>query len=116
MQVLGGAVQSAGTAGLQYDIQHGRDFTAAGFFESVGWGAASGAIGGALGGVGGVLGAIPGLSILTDQLKDFSPLAKFGVGVLMNGVTGAESSAVTTVLSNVANHQPWDKGLLESTL
>ena len=108
MQVLAGGIESVGTSGLQYDIEHGRDFTAGAFFEAVGWGAASGAIGGALG-------AIPGLPMFAEELESFSALAKLGISIGVNGVAGAESSAVTTVLSNVVDHQPWYKGLLEAT-
>ena len=108
IQVAAGAIESAGTSGLQYDIQNGRNFTAGGFFEAVGWGAASGAIGG-------VLGGIPGLSMFAEQIENFSALAKFGISVAVNGVAGAESAAITTVLANVVDHQPWYKGLLEST-
>ena len=98
IQVLGGTVQGAGTSGLQYDIQHNRDFTVAGFFESVGWGAAGGALG-----AGFAQGPVLGFGI-----------TKFGAIVVINGIAGAASAGVTTILANVADHQPWYQGVLES--
>jgi len=71
-----------GTSGLQYDIKNGRTFTAAGFFEAVGWGMASGAIGGVLGGV-------PGMPVLEDAMNGLSQLlAKSGIslGLAKSGI------------------------------
>jgi RHS repeat-associated protein len=108
IQVLSGTVQGAGTSGLQYDIQYNRDFTVAGFFESVGWGAAGGALGAGL-----VQGPLVGFGAAINEL---SSLAKFGAIVGINGVAGAASSGVTSILANVAAHEPWYQGVWESTV
>jgi RHS repeat-associated protein len=102
VQVLAGTVQGAGTSGLQYDIQHNRDFTVGGFFESVGWGAVGGALGA------GFAGPLAGFSASIEAL---GKLTQFGITVGVNGVAGAASSAVTSMLSNLADHQPWDQGV-----
>jgi hypothetical protein len=98
IQVLGGAVRGAGASGLRYEIQHNRDFTVSGFFESVGWGAAGGALGAAGGGG------------LTSGLGIKSLLAK----VIIGGIAGTTSAGITASLSNVAAHKTWDQGLLLS--
>jgi len=74
--------------------------------------------------VGGVLGGVPGMPVLEDAMSGMSQLraksgmslglAKSGINVLVQGLAGGASD-VTTVLSNVAAHQPWYSGLLEST-
>jgi hypothetical protein len=116
-QAVIGAVQGAGASGLQYDIEDGRTFTAAGFFEAIGWGAAGGALGGALGGV-------PGMPAVDDLLSDTlsegvssavgRQLVKSTISVLAQGVAGATSSGLTAILSNVATHHPWHAGLGEA--
>ncbi len=106
IQVLAGTVQGAGTSGLQYDIQHNRDFTVAGFFESVGWGAAGGVLG-----AGFAQGPLVGFEEAIDEL---GALTQFGITVGVNGVAGAASSGVTSILSNLADHQPWYEGVLMS--
>ncbi len=61
-----GAISGAGTGGLVYDIQHGRDFTAKGFFSAMGLGALGGAIGGGFSGLAtmpATLGLSQGMSI-----------------------------------------------------
>jgi large repetitive protein len=98
IQVLGGAVRGAGASGMRYEIQHNRDFTVSGFFESVGWGAAGGALGAAGGGA------------LTSGLGIKSLLAK----VIIGGIAGTTSAGVTASLSNVAAHKTWDQGVLMS--
>jgi hypothetical protein len=108
IQVAASTVQSVGTSGLQYDIENGRDFTAAGFFESLGWGALSGALGGALG-------QIPGLGEAAEMLGA-GALAKFGINMVENGVEGAGVAAFTQESTNIAHHDPWYQGLLEATL
>lgn len=98
IQVLGGAVRGAGASGLKYDIQHNRDFTVSGFFESMGWGAAGGALGAAAGGA-----VTSGFGIQSLVLK-----------AVINGVAGSVSAGVTNSLSNVAAHKTWYQGLLMS--
>lgn len=113
LQAVIGMVEGVGTSGLQYDIQNGRTFTFKDFFENVGWGALSGA-------VGGVLGGIPGMPALQGAMNSLRPLAQFGINVAAQGVAGAVASDVTQILSNVTATGPdrpaWYSGLLESTL
>ena len=112
MNVLGSTLSSAGTSGLSYDIQHGRDFTAKGFFEAVGIGAATGFASGAVGGA-----LTPLADSLTAGMTGVSgALAKAGVAAGKGAITGALSSDVKTVLTNVSQHQPWYQGLLKATL
>jgi RHS repeat-associated protein len=106
IQVLAGTVQGAGASGLQYDIQHNRDFTVAGFFESVGWGAAGGAIG-----AGFAQAPLMGFGAAINELRALTQVA---INVAVNGVAGAASSGVTAILSNLADHHPWYEGVLMS--
>jgi RHS repeat-associated protein len=106
IQVLAGTVQGAGTSGLQYDIQHNRDFTVAGFFESVGWGAVGGVLG-----AGFAQGPLVGFEAEIGELR---ALTQVGISVGVNGVAGAASSGVTSILANLADHQPWYEGVLMS--
>jgi hypothetical protein len=104
-------LSGAGTSGLQYDIQHGRDFTAKGFFEAMGIGAASGFVSGAVGGVGGLA-----AKSLTAGIEGGAGVAaRIGAQAVVKGVSGALSSDVTTVLTNVSQHQPWYQGLAKSS-
>lgn len=108
IQVLNSTIQGAGTSGLQYDIQNNRDFTVVGFFESVGWGAAGGALGAGL-----AQGPLIGFGAAIDELGS---VAKIGAIAAINGVAGADSSVVTSILANVAAHEPWYEGVWESTV
>ncbi len=108
----GSALWSAGTSGLEYDIQHGRDFTAKGFAAAVGLGALSGAIfGGAKG-------------LLTAPASMASVSARFGLGkagrsvymVLASGAAGAVSSDVSTLLTNYSQGNSLSSGLIKSTV
>ena len=112
VNVAGSTISGAGTSGLSYDIQHGRDFTAKGFFEAVGIGAASGFVSGAAGGVGGL--AAKGLTAGIEGGAGVA--ARVGAMALAKGLSGALSSDVSTVLTNVAQHQPWYQGLAKSTV
>jgi hypothetical protein len=105
IQVLAGTVQGAGTSGLQYDIQHGRDFTAGGFFESVGWGALGGALSGGITG-------LPSVSSLTTGV---SAGGKFILNVAVNALAGGASAAFTNTMQNLADHNPWYQGLAAAT-
>ena len=96
--LVAGSVTGFGESGLQYDIQHGRHFTAAGFFEAAGWGALGGALSGGF----------------SPALKGVSTAVSIGVNVAFNGVTGAASNGVTAVLANVADGKKWDDGLAMS--
>ena len=97
---------------MSYDIQHGRDFTAKGFFEAMGIGAASGFVSGAVGGA-----LNPLSSTLTDGLTGASGvLARAAAGATTGALSSVISSDLKTVLTNVAQHQPWYQGLLKSTL
>ncbi|MFL6292600.1 MAG: RHS repeat-associated core domain-containing protein [Thermoanaerobaculia bacterium] len=106
VNVLGSTLSGAGTSGLQYDIQHGRDFTAQGFFEAMGIGAASGFVSGV---------ASAGLTSATSGLAT-SVLGKIATKAAIGGVSGLLSSDVSTVLTNVAQHQSWDQGLAKSSI
>jgi RHS repeat-associated protein len=112
VNVAGSTLFSAGTSGLKYDIQHGRDFTAKGFFEAVGIGAASGFVYGLTGGLGGL--AAKGLTAGIEGGAGIA--ARIGTMALAKGVAGALSSDVSTLLTNVAQHQPWYQGLAKSTV
>lgn len=98
--ITGSTLTSAGTSGLTYDIQHGRDFTAKGFFEAVGIGAASGFASGAIGGA---------LSPLTAGLKNLTgiggALARAAGGAATGAAGSALSSDLKTVLTNLAQHE-----------
>lgn len=100
IQGASGGLTGAGTSGLQYDIQHGRDFTAAGFFEAMGIGAASGV-------VSGVLGGLPGM----PAAQGLGSAARIGATLAAKGLAGGISSDVSQLLTNAAQHQPWSQGL-----
>ena len=112
VNVAGSTLSGAGTSGLQYDIQHGRDFTAKGFFEAVGIGAASGFVSGAVGGVGGL--AAGGLTAGIEGGAGVA--ARIGSKALVGAVSGTLSADVSTVLTNVAQHQPWYQGLAKASV
>ena len=110
--IAGSTLTGAGTSGLSYDIQHGRDFTAKGFFEAVGIGAASGFVSGAAGAAGDVATAAGGLA---DVEGAAGVAARIGAKSLSGAIGGALSSDVSTVLTNASRHQPWYQGLAKST-
>ncbi len=110
--VGGSALWSAGSSGLKYDIQHGRDFTAKGFAAAVGLGAITGAVSG---GVKGMLTMPVSMASVSERFG----LGKAGVAVykvLASGVAGAVSSDVSTVLTNYAQGNSLSSGLLSSTV
>lgn len=112
VNTLGSSIMGAGISGLQYDINHGRDFTAKGFFEAMGIGAASGLISGGLGGAGAL-----GVKGLTAGIEGgLGVAARMGGMALVKGAVGVLSSDVSTILTNVAAHQPWYQGLAESSI
>ncbi|EPX58417.1 Insecticidal toxin complex protein TcaC [Cystobacter fuscus DSM 2262] len=111
LNVAGSTLSSAGMSGLKYDVQHGRDFTAKGFFEAMGIGAAAGFASGVVGGVGGH--ATSGLS---GKKGRSGIAARIGAKAAVGGVSGAVSGDVTTILTNVQQHQPWYQGLAKSTV
>lgn len=118
--VFSGTLVGAGLSGLQYDVTHGRDFTAAGFFTAVGWGALSGAAGGlASGGVtalGNVARGAMELGTLQGSLSYGAILARIGTKAALGAVSGAISSDVSTIVTNLTSSQPWYQGLGTSTL
>lgn len=109
-QVAGSTLSGAGSSGLSYDIQHGRDFTAKGFFEAMGIGAVSGFVSGGLGQA-----LSPVSSALTTTLGG-SLGAKVFSGALTGAISGAITGDVTTILTNLSQHEPWYQGLGKSTL
>ena len=87
------AITGAGTSGLSYDIQHGRDFTAKGFFQAMGMGALTGFISGGIGG----LASMPASVGLTQGMS-------IGGGILFRTVTqsvaGMVGSDVSALISD----------------
>jgi hypothetical protein len=80
--MTGGALSGAGTSGLMYDIDHGRDFTAEGFFQAMGVGAFTGMVGGALGGLGSMpasVGLTQGMSVTASLLTRLGMRAALGM-------------------------------------
>ncbi|WP_193727860.1 RHS repeat domain-containing protein [Paraburkholderia franconis] len=77
------AISGAGTSGLQYDIQHGRDFTAKGFFEAMGVGALTGFASGGIGG----LATMPATVGLSQGMSQTA-------GVLFRALTKATASMI----------------------
>ena len=104
LQAASSAMTGGAGSGLSYDIENGRSFTAKGFFEAIGIGAATGALSGALGGLGSLpaLGSVPVLG---------SGVGSFALNVGAQAVAGGISSGVQQILTNVADHQPWSEGL-----
>ncbi|PTL75565.1 RHS repeat-associated core domain-containing protein [Vitiosangium sp. GDMCC 1.1324] len=111
LNVAGNTLTSAGISGLQYDVQHGRDFTAKGFFEAMGIGAAAGFASGVVSGIGGH--ATGGLSSKKGRA---GIAARIGAEATVGGVSSAVSNDVTTILTNVQQHQPWYQGIAKSTI
>ncbi|KRE95030.1 hypothetical protein ASG87_17290 [Frateuria sp. Soil773] len=92
------AITSAGTSGLQYDIQHGRDFTAKGFFEAMGVGALSGFASGGIGGLAGMPATV-GLS------KGMSTLGAIAFRSATKAVAGMVGKDVATLLTDAVTGQ-----------
>jgi hypothetical protein len=95
---VGNLLQGISSSGLHYDIGTRRTFTAAGYFEALGWGALSAALGGF---------ASPNTAALSLPTQGL-------IGGAWGALTGAGSSAVTTMLSNADHHQQWNAGLVPS--
>lgn len=117
--VFSGTLVGAGLSGLQYDVTHGRDFTAAGFFSAVGIGALSGAAGGlASGGIsalGNVARGAMELSSLQGSTSYGAIFARIGTKAALSAVSGAASSDVSKIVTNLVGHQPWYQGLGQAT-
>lgn len=110
--VAGSTLMSGGYNGLTYDLAHGRDFTACGLLEAAGIGAATAFVGGV---ASGGLGVASGM--LTEGMSGASGLAARTAAGAVNGmISGALKADVKTILTNMAQHQPWYQGLLRSTL
>lgn len=118
--VFSGVAMGAGLSGLQYDVTHGRDFTAGGFFAAVGIGALAGAAGGlASGGVAAIGNVARGameLGTLQGSLSYGAIFARVGTKAALGVVTGIVSSDVNKVVTNLFAQQPWYQGLGMSTL
>jgi large repetitive protein len=104
LQTATGAVNGGAESGLSYDIENGRNFTAKGFFEAVGIGAATGALSGAVGG----LGSLPALGSVPIVGSGFGA---FALNVGTQAAAGGVSSGLEQILTNIADHQPWSEGL-----
>ncbi|WP_168790570.1 RHS repeat domain-containing protein [Paraburkholderia aromaticivorans] len=91
--MTGGWFSGAGTGGLMYDIEHGRDFTAAGFFEAMGVGAITGLAGGGIGG----LASMPAAVGLTQGM---GAAANVLTRVLMRAALGMIGTDVATLLTD----------------
>ncbi|MDT7950753.1 MAG: RHS repeat-associated core domain-containing protein [Acetobacteraceae bacterium] len=103
VRMLGGAASGATTggaqAGLQYDIQHGRDFTAAGFFATLGANAAADLITGGL-----TAGA-------TAWVTGFAGKGAYPLNLLMQTASGAGGGSFAQLLQNAMTHQPLGQGV-----
>ena len=99
------AISGAGTSGLQYDVQHGRDFTAKGFFEAMGTGALTGFVSGGIGG----LASMPATVGLSQGMSTTT-------SVLFRALTGATTSMVgkdvSTLLTDAVTGQKVTVGQL----
>lgn len=90
------ALSGAGTSGLTYDVQHGRDFSAKGFFEAMGVGALSGAVTGFAGGLAtmpATVGLSQGMSVTSAVL--FRALVQGSAGLIGKDVATVLTDAVT---------------------
>lgn len=90
------AITGAGTSGLSYDIQHGRDFTAKGFFTAMGVGALSGAVSGGIGGLASMpatVGLSQGMSITASVA--FRALTQATASMIGNDVATLLTDAIT---------------------
>ncbi|QWP75389.1 RHS repeat-associated core domain-containing protein [Lysobacter sp. K5869] len=93
-----GAISGAGTGGLAYDIQHGRDFTAKGFFSAMGLGALGGAIGGGFSG----LATMPATVGLSQGMSIGGTIA---FRALTQGVAGMVGQDVSTLVCDAISGQ-----------
>jgi len=106
LQSIGGsAITGAGTGGFFYDVEHGRDFSAKGFFEAMGVGAMSGVVTGFVGGLA-TMPATVGLS----QGMNVSTAVLFRA--LTQGATGLIGKDVATVLTDAVTGQKITVGQL----
>ncbi|WP_338847797.1 RHS repeat-associated core domain-containing protein [Massilia sp. W12] len=102
---LSSAITGAGTGGLSYDIQHGRDFTAKGFFTAMGVGALSGAVSGGVGG----LASMPATVGLTQGM---SITATVAFRALTQATASMIGSDLATLLSDAITGQKVTAGQL----
>ncbi|WIG95619.1 RHS repeat-associated core domain-containing protein [Myxococcus sp. SDU36] len=109
--VASNTLSSAGRAGLNYDVKHGRDFSAKGCFEAMGIGAAAGFTKGVVSGFG---------TLATGKLANKTGRTGIAARLGAKAVVGAAGSAVSndlaTILTNVQQHEPWYQGLAKSTV
>lgn len=110
--VVGSTLTGTGLGGLQYDLKHGRDFTARGLFESMGIGAAGGFASGA------VCGALTPLAagLTAGMSRGVGALARTGIETTTAALGGVLNADLKTILTNAAQHQPWYQGLANSTV
>ncbi|MCC7005442.1 MAG: hypothetical protein IT497_02195 [Ottowia sp.] len=94
-----GGLQSAGTSGLQYDIQHGRDFSWGDFFKVMGEGFMTGAI------KGGINGGVASSSAAIGLLKGRSITASVGLRAMMKAGTSMVGSDLSVLLSDAVTGQ-----------
>ncbi|MGE8159877.1 RHS repeat domain-containing protein [Paraburkholderia sp. NPDC080076] len=99
------AISGAGTSGLQYDVQHGRDFTAKGFFEAMGTGALTGFASGGIGGLA-TMPATLGLS------QGMSATASVAFRALTKATAGMIGKDVSTLLTDAVSGQKVTVGQL----
>lgn len=102
--LAGSTLSGLGTAGLEYDMKHGRSFTAKGFGEAVGIGAASGFASGV---VGGLARPVIAMEIATTKTPMEAAIVGFGIKGAFGFYSGAAGASVSTILTNVVNHKPW---------
>lgn len=105
--VAGSTLIGLGTGGMEYNIQHGRDFSWKGFGEAVGIGAASGFAGGAMGGTGalfcrGTTAALPGFR---------GALTRMGINAAQGVVSGGVNAGLNTMMLNGVEGNSWYDGV-----
>ncbi|WP_342379848.1 RHS repeat-associated core domain-containing protein [Myxococcus stipitatus] len=110
--VAGNTISGAAHAGFKYNrTQPGSDYSAKGFFEAMGIGAAAGFAKGVVLG-GGEL-ATSGLSKKQGRKGVATRIA---ARAAVGSVAGLISSDLSTILTNVQQHEPWYQGLARSTV
>ncbi len=114
-RVLGSGINSAGTSGLQYDMQNGQDFSVQGLFESMGIGFVSGLASGAAGELLSPLGG-KAKKAFDSEGKRFGSKSNVVGDVFMGGVKGVVGSDVSTMLTNIQQQQPVYQGLLKQSV